>query len=493
LRRIAAKAQAALASDAQMNFLCAFAEKSCAAPTEKPCNNQSLTTLPNPMKRLISIAILASEVLSASAFSQVRVPDFDAVTTLAQNALVGIGTQTPVDGFEIRLLVNGQCAYGRAFGDWMLGQTAKIDSTTKTVSGAVIASLLDSSTLPFTLDSKLSQFLPSFNTTEKRDITLRQAFSHSSGLASDSAAVNFPNITLQQCAALIGNNTPVENGPPGTKFSYGGASMQAAGAAAEIAGGDTFVNLLQHRLLDPLGMNDTRFYTASLTNPRVAGGIESTASDMGKLMEMLRRGGMYNGRQVLSSASVQAMLTRQTAMDIEIVNTPLDGVADYGIGIWLDERDANGNLLSAVAAGARGFTSWVDLTTPITGVLSTDLTSGQNVRALDRALRLAARDAVNMPALAGDTDRDEDVDFDDLLTLAQNYNASGRLFAQGDSTGDGLVNFDDLLLVAQNYGVGANVAADFAGDWALAQSMLPEPASLWCGITILGTGRKRRS
>lgn len=440
---------------------------------------------------ILSACVILTATLTTVAVAQTRVPDFDAVTALADGALAGTTTQTPVEGFEIRLLVDGGRAYHRAFGDWQLGQVAKIDSTTKTVSGAVIASLLDSSELQFTLDSTLGTYLPAFNTLDKRAITIRQAFSHSSGLPSDAAAVNLSNISLQQCAALIGNNAVMENGPPGTKFSYGGASMQAAGAAAEIAGGDTFVNLLQDRLLTPLAMSNTQFYTASLTNPRIGGGIESTAADMGRFMEMIRRGGVHNGVQVLSESAVNAMLTRQTAPDIEIVNTPLEDSADYGIGIWLDDRAVDGELLSAVAAGARGFTSWVDFTQPVTGVFATDLTMGQNIRALDRALRVAARDAVAHPALAGDTNRDERVDFDDLLTLAQNYASTRRRFAEGDSTGDGLVGFEDLLLLAQNYGVGADQSVDFQSDWIWARSIVPEPSTAVIAVALCSVGRRR--
>lgn len=56
-------------------------------------------------------------------------------------------------------------------------------------------------------------------------------------------------------------------------------------------------------------------------------------------------------------------------------------------------------------------------------------------------------------SLAGDTNRDRVVNFDDLLTLAQNYGQSGRTFSQGnvDYSADGTVGFDDLLLLAQNY------------------------------------------
>lgn len=52
---------------------------------------------------------------------------------------------------------------------------------------------------------------------------------------------------------------------------------------------------------------------------------------------------------------------------------------------------------------------------------------------------------------AGDFDHDRSVDFDDLVILAQNYNTSGRSFAQGDANYDGTVDFSDLVLVAQRY------------------------------------------
>ncbi len=50
-----------------------------------------------------------------------------------------------------------------------------------------------------------------------------------------------------------------------------------------------------------------------------------------------------------------------------------------------------------------------------------------------------------------DFDGDLDVDFDNLLTLAQNYGGTGKTFAQGDANYDGVVNFDDLLALAQAY------------------------------------------
>ncbi len=53
---------------------------------------------------------------------------------------------------------------------------------------------------------------------------------------------------------------------------------------------------------------------------------------------------------------------------------------------------------------------------------------------------------------AGDADHDGDVDFNDLVALAQNYDtAGGRTFSQGDYNYDGNVDFHDLVVLAQRY------------------------------------------
>ncbi len=106
----------------------------------------------------------------------------------------------------------------------------------------------------------------------------------------------------------------------------------------------------------------------------------------------------------------------------------------------------------------------------------------------------------------GDHDLDRDVDFDDLLNLAQNYNpaydpiANGpRLWTSGDYNYDGIVNFDDLLALAQNYGATSltgeqmsALGASFASDWNLARSLVPEPTSLALVGGLAMIARRRR-
>lgn len=101
----------------------------------------------------------------------------------------------------------------------------------------------------------------------------------------------------------------------------------------------------------------------------------------------------------------------------------------------------------------------------------------------------------------GDTNFDKDVDFDDLVVLAQNYGSNTATWSTGSFDGDGTVDFDDLVLVAQNYGfLGAGALAQlsainshFGTDWVLAQSLLPEPTALVAlGAVSLFLRRPRR-
>jgi hypothetical protein len=68
---------------------------------------------------------------------------------------------------------------------------------------------------------------------------------------------------------------------------------------------------------------------------------------------------------------------------------------------------------------------------------------------------LAGNQSVNFHVLAGDADRDRDVDLDDFNILATNFGASGKTFSQGNFDYDpaGNVNLDDFNLLAGRFGV----------------------------------------
>ena len=101
--------------------------------------------------------------------------------------------------------------------------------------------------------------------------------------------------------------------------------------------------------------------------------------------------------------------------------------------------------------------------------------------------------------LKGDADLSGNVNFDDLIKLAQSYNGIDKIWINGDFNYDGNVNFDDLIPLAQNYNSAltplqaAALGSDFAADFALAQSLVPEPTTLGLlgGLATMALRRRR--
>jgi CubicO group peptidase (beta-lactamase class C family) len=383
--------------------------------------------------------------------------DFTALTELAQGALVGENVGEAVPGFEIRLLHQGNVLYHQAFGDWAINRPANADSSSKTLSGALMMAVAETNDSGFSLDSQLSDFLPEYDKPGYRDITIRQAFSHSSGLPGEdvfSAVLLNPFITLRQAAFQISQES-LDNGPPGSKFAYGGLSMQVAGAATEIATGESYINLFADRIAAPLGMTSTEFVLASDSNPRVAGGIESTATDFGRFMDMLLNDGVdrVSGVRVLDAESVAEMLSRQTSDTQVIVNSPA-GNNRYGIGVWVDQLEQAGPTVNALAAGARGFHSWIDVEHDLVFTFATELTVFSNVEVLSSMMHCSILQAMATP---GDFDFDGDVDGRDLLVW------------QRDSS------VGDLADWQENYGVTSSATV----------LSVPEPSMLAaCGLAL---------
>ena len=391
--------------------------------------------------------------------------DFTGLTALANGALAGQNVGTPVPGFEIRLLKHGVPIYHEVFGAWSLNRPANVDSSTKTLSGALMMSVADSAAGGFSLDSHLADFLPEYDVPGFRDITIRQAFSHTSGIAGDEQALVLyqKNITLRQAAAII-KQTPLAY-TPGSTFSYGGLSMQVAGAAAEVATGQDYIDLFAERLATPLGMTNTRFVLASDTNPRIAGGVESTAADYSRFMDMLANDGVdrVTGTRLLSSAAVNEMFTRQTNDGQPIANSPADNNY-YGVGVWVNQLVQAGPPVEALAAGARGFHSWIDQQNDLVFTFATDLSHFANVEVLSSMMHAEILEAV--PAA--------DFDFNGAVDAADRaiWQAAYGTTPQGDANNDGQSDGADFLEWQRGFALSAARAAASSSV-----TSVPEPAA----------------
>ena len=163
---------------------------------------------------------------------------------------------------------------------------------------------------------------------------------------------------------------------PGTVFAYGGNSMQVAGAMAEIATGQAWDDLFISQMVQPLGLVHTD-WTAGTTregyvrnrNPRIAGGARSTLDDYGRVLDMLLAGGLHEGRSFLRADTLATMALDRT-VGVVVAYTPLPGYdSGYGIGQWVEAKDAFGATYRVSSPGAFGFRPWVDWRNGSSGVL----------------------------------------------------------------------------------------------------------------------------
>ena len=132
------------------------------------------------------------------------------------------------------------------------------------------------------------------------------------------------------------------------------------------------------------------------------GGARSTLSDYGRVVDMLLAG----GGDYLRTGTIAAMAADRT-IGTTIEATPVEGLG-YGIGQWIEAKDAFGASTRVSSPGAFGFTPWVDWHNPSNGVVAV-FGSGPSLReplfvleaaclaALDEDARLQ-RDRARPPA-----------------------------------------------------------------------------------------------
>ncbi len=285
------------------------------------------------------------------------------------------------NGVCVIILKGSDTLFSRSQGDIQATTVIPIASASKWLSATVIMALVDDGKL--SLDDSIGKFLPNLSA-EKRGLTFRHCFSHSSGMPGKNfmaKGLNNRNISMDDCVKDIDANFHPEH-KQGEAFEYGGLSMQLAGHAAEIAGGMLFSDLLKKYVTDPLDMKNTSFNPASsaTTNPMIAGGIKSCANDYLHFLQMLLNKGMYNGKRILSEKSLNEMLKNEIPENALIIKSPFDNSnnatlknekARYGIGNWCEIYDpATGIPDLSSSPGLFGFTPWYDEKHGIIGVIS---------------------------------------------------------------------------------------------------------------------------
>jgi CubicO group peptidase (beta-lactamase class C family) len=156
-------------------------------------------------------------------------------------------------------------AVGLANREWKiphrLDTRFRICSITKQFTAVLVMQLVEAGKL--NLDTPVSEYLPDFRKELGGKITLRNLLSSSSGLPTFDDLAFWQKDDEQLASAsftaknYIGSSSSGLSFEPGAKFNYNNADFILVGAILEQISGKSFEQLLQEKILQPLGMKRT--------------------------------------------------------------------------------------------------------------------------------------------------------------------------------------------------------------------------------------------
>ena len=282
-----------------------------------------------------------------------------------------------------------------------------IASQTKPITATALMMLVDEGRLA--IDDPVAKFIPEFRDQwligERSDgrmvlcrpnhpITITNVLQHTSGLpfasTLDQGKIDRHPLETRVISYAM---TPLQN-QPDTNYEYSNAGTNTAGRIIEAVSGVAYDEFVDDRILKPLGMADTTFWPSAAQVERLAksykpgpdnagfvetpigqfqyplgdrmlryaspaGGLFSTAADIGRFCMMILNDGTFEGRRYVSSDSVHVMTRKLPGTSVDYYSLGwgiADGLCGHG-GAVFDEHDRR--LQRRVGDGlygaARGF------------------------------------------------------------------------------------------------------------------------------------------
>ncbi|MDA0563600.1 beta-lactamase family protein [Streptomonospora sp. S1-112] len=229
-------------------------------------------------------------------------------------------------------------------------------SVAKPITATLVMDLAEEGVLD--LDEPVRSHLPDFELADGSGggITLRHLLAQTSGLPEDTGITDRtapPADAYTQAVADLDQVHPID--PPGARHHYSSANYLLLGAVVEAATGRTFTDVLNERVLGPLGMADavTTPAQAAAVPPgnRYVFGQPTAFTDApydpagpsygyigGPVTDLARFAALHlNGR----AGDGAAPLERETLARMHTAQARLSPTYSYGLGWRVDERNAD--------------------------------------------------------------------------------------------------------------------------------------------------------
>jgi len=302
-----------------------------------------------------------------------------------------------VPGVGVAIVKDGRIVVARGFGVRRIGGTTPVDahtrfgiaSNTKAFTATALGLLVEDGKLRW--DGRVIDYLPWFQMWDPwvtREMTIRDLLVHRSGLGLGQGDLLYwpeSDVTRREIVRAIRFLEPATSFR--SHYAYDNILYHAAALVIEEVSGLPWEDFVVQRIIDPLGMSDTRVtrvstleegnvatpharvegvvrpvkpLTATATN--AAGGINSTAADMARWMIVqLDSGRVANGDRLFEASTTRELWSPVTPMPIRQWPDEMAAIEPQfqGYALGFVVRDYRGHKLVTHTGGLPGYVSRV--------------------------------------------------------------------------------------------------------------------------------------
>jgi CubicO group peptidase (beta-lactamase class C family) len=192
--------------------------------------------------------------------------------------------------------------HGRIVGEWYFGDAAPqskylVYSTTKSFASTAAGLAIAAGKL--NLDSKLGDFFPDANPPEKREITVRQLLSMSTGAHNDNEILG-----RRDLFAYVLKELPMD-AAPGEKWDYNNSGLSLLSPVVHKATGQNIVQILDEGIFRKIGVErDDWTWEERDGMPIPYSGLHITARALARFGLLFLNKGQWRGSKIVSSTWV---------------------------------------------------------------------------------------------------------------------------------------------------------------------------------------------
>jgi CubicO group peptidase (beta-lactamase class C family)/glucose/arabinose dehydrogenase len=218
--------------------------------------------------------------------------------SMSSEGIAKVGEWLKANGSKTGLVVR----HGRIVGEWYFDDATQqskylVYSTTKSFASTAAALAIESGKL--TLDSKVGDFFPDASPPEKREITVRQLLSMTSGAHSDNGVLRRTDLFQ-----YVLHELPMDY-PPGDKWEYNNSGLSLLSPVVHKATGQNIDQILDERVFQKIGIPRGDWSWEDRDGmPIPYSGLHITARSLARFGMLFLNKGAWRDKKVLSSTWV---------------------------------------------------------------------------------------------------------------------------------------------------------------------------------------------